>query len=285
MINHKTLLLIFTIGLISALPLNAQYYYHYEDFLNDSAFIVKNNIKVVNMRIPEIMGDTTQEYYPYQKFCFNPYGKLAWYEYDYVEHNNRRKYYYLHYYNERAIRFKSRIFQRCDGIDSLREEVRYLHDAKGRILHEDHYQIFIQSYNEWSYNYEWQGDSLKIKMDEHGILDSVRIDDKGREIQYTYNNMRCISDYDEKGRRLVSRFFWQNAQITDEYKVDEVHYIYDSNDRIVRIETDSRIITFEYNAQGLPISSTGVSKFDGEKMAFTIHYDYEFREESMAKRN
>jgi hypothetical protein len=284
--NPKFTFIILFFSLCFSVQIKAQYYYHYEDFLNDSAFIVKNNIKIVNIRIPEIMGDTSKGFYPYQKLCFNPYGKLAWYEYDYIENNSRRKYYYLHYYNEQALRFKSRIFQRCEGIDSLREEVRYMHDENGRLIHEDHYQIFIQAYNEWSYDYAWVGDSLKLKMDDSGVLDTIRINNKGKEIEYNYNNMRCQTQYDEKGRRKQARYFWQNTQQTDEYKVDEAHFIYDIEDKLARIETDSCIITFYYDENGLPTSSMGVSKFDGQKMQYMIFYDYEFRDgSSVAKRN
>ncbi len=278
-------ILFFTLNLLIFNRIQAQQLYHYEDFFNDSAFILKNNIKVVNIRIPELYGDSTKEYYPYQKLCFNPYGKLAWYEYDFFEGNVRRKYYSWHFYDENAQRTKSRIFQRCDGRDSLREESQYFYDAKGRLYHEEHYQIFITAYREWTYNYDWQGDSLKIKMDDFENKDTARLDSEGREVEFVYNNIRYQIDYDKKGKRNRARYFFLNDKITDEYKVDEVYYIYDKKDRLLRLETDSRVITFEYNVKGLPISSSGKSKFTGEKMGPRIYYDYELREDSIVKQD
>lgn len=265
--------------------IQAQQLYHYEDFFNDSTFILDNNIKIVNIRIPELYGDSSKEYYPYQKICYNPYGKMAWYEYDFYEGNVRRKYYSWHFYNEKAQRTKSRIFQRCDDRDSLREESQYFYDTKGRLYHEEHYQIFITAYREWAFSYDWQGDSLKIKIDDFDNKDTSKLDIAGREVEFVYNNVRYQIDYNKKGKKHRARYFFLNDKITDEYKVDEVYYIYDKKNRLIRLETDSRIITFEYNEKGLPISSSGKSKFTGEKMGPRIYYDYEFKEDSIVKQD
>lgn len=264
----------------------AQQFYHYEDFFNDSAFILKNNIKVVNIRIPELYGDSSNKYYPYQKFCYNSYGKLAWYEYDFYADNVRRKYYNWYFYDQSARRSKSRIFQRCDDRDSLREESIYSYDPKGRLYHEEHYQIFIFAYREWSFDYDWQGDSLKIKIDNFDNKDTMKLDGEGREVEFVYNSMRYQIEYNKNGKRQRARYFWQNEQIKDEYKVDEVNYIYDDfHEKLIRLETDSRIIIFEYDNNGLPISSEGKNKFTGERVGPRIYYDYEMREELLVKQN
>lgn len=278
-------ILFFYLNLFIFNTLEAQQFYHYEDFFNDSAFILKNNIKVVNIRIPELYGDSSKEYYPYQKLCFNPYGKLAWYEYDFFEGKTRRKYYNWYFYDESARRSKSRIFQRCDGRDSLREESLYMYDPKGRLYHEEHYQIYIFAYREWSFDYDWQGDSLKIKIDNFENHDTARLDTEGREVEFVYNSMRYQIDYNKKGKKERARYFWLNDKVLDEYKVDEVHYIYDKKDKLIRLETDSQIITFEYDDAGLPISSASKNKFSGEKMGPRIYYDYEMREESFVKQD
>ncbi len=271
--------------MLIAQSIQAQQLYHYEDFFNDSAFILKNNIKVVTMRIPELYGDSSKEYYPYQKLCYNPYGKLAWYEYDFFEGNVRRKYYNWHFYDENARKTKSRIFQRCDGRDSLREESKYYYDAKGRLQYEEHYQIYIAAYREWTFNYNWEGDSLKIRMDDFETKDTTKINEYGKETEFVHNNIRYQIFYNKKGKREKARYFFLNDQISDEYKVDEIYFIYDKNDKLLRLETDSRTITFEYNERGLPISSVGNSKFTGEKMGPRIYYDYEFKDNDIVKQN
>lgn len=272
------------IGLLS-FTMKAQYFYHHEHYLNDTAFIIKNNIKVVNIRIPEIMGDTSASYHPYQKLCYNPYGKLAWYEYDYIEHNSRRKFYYLYYYNDQALRFKSRIFQRCDGIDSLREEVRYMYDGNKRLIREDHYQIFIQAYNEWAYSYYWEGDSLRIRSDELGGLDTTRLNTQGLETEYTYDNLRCQTEYHPDGKRKSSIYYWKNPQDNEMVKNNEIHYFYDESDNLTRVETDDLIITYEYDDKGLPIMSSSVNKNGSMTKTYKIYYDYEFRDSVATKTN
>ena len=140
----KTLLTIFIF--FNTLFLNSlysQYFYNNEDFFSDSAFILKHNIKVVSIRIPELIADSTSDMAAYQRLCFNPFGKLAWFEYDSTENNIRRKYYTWHFYDDNARRFKSRIFQRCDFRDSLREEIQYNYDPTGRLYQQDHYQVFF----------------------------------------------------------------------------------------------------------------------------------------------
>ena len=266
----------------------AQQFYNNEDFFTDSTFINKHKIKIVKIRIPKLMGDSTTEFYPFQQFCFNPYGKLAWYEYDYNENNQRRKYYFQYYYNDLAQCFKSRIFQRCDGLDSLREEVKYYYDQKGRIIHEDHYQIFIQSYNEWSYNYDWHGDSLKIKLSDDTVVDSTRYDEKGREIDFSLNNFRCLVKYQDNGRRQHVRYLWQNKNsfnFDENMTAEEAKYIYDSDNQLIQIETIAYNIFFLYNEDGLPISSWRQNKLESNAPSLEIYYEYEFRDDNWAKRN
>ena len=126
---------------------------------------------------------------------------------------------------------------------------------------------------------------MKIKIDNFENHDTARLDTEGREIEFVYNSMRYQIDYNKKGKKERARYFWQNDKIVDEYKVDEVNYIYDKKDKLIRLETDSQIITFEYNDAGLPISSAAKNKFSGEKMGPRIYYDYEMREDSFVKEN
>ena len=112
-----------------------------------------------------------------------------------------------------------------------------------------------------------------------------RLDTEGREVDFVYNSMRYQVDYNKKGKKERARYFWQNDKVLDEYKVYEVHYIYDKKDKLIRLETDSQIITFEYDEAGLPISSAAKNKFSGEKMGPRIYYDYEMRENSFVKQD
>ena len=66
--------------------IKAQSFYNFDGFIADSAFVTNNKIKSVIIRIPSLLDDTAnKEFLPFQKLCFNPFGKLATYEFDYSE--------------------------------------------------------------------------------------------------------------------------------------------------------------------------------------------------------
>ena len=257
--------------------LHAQHFYNYEDFFSDSSFILRHNIKVVNMRIPELLGDSAKAYAAYQRFCYNPYGKLAWYEYDSIVNNVRRKYYTWHLYDQSARINKSRIFQRCAERDSLREEIRYFFDPYNRLYHEDHYQIYISAYREWSFDYVFEGDSIKIRVDELDNQDTMRIDKLGRETEFTHEDWKYQAEFDDNGRRSKLRCFLVNNETTERTFVDEMVFAYDDKGRQTSIISSTRTIIYTFNVDGLPASSTVYDKLTGKKVGFEVFYDYEFR--------
>ncbi len=276
---------IFFFNLFILNSLYSQYFYNYEDFLSDSTFILKNQIKVVTIRIPELMGDSATETPAFQRLCFNSFGKLTWFEFDSIDNNIRRKFYTWHFYNEKAQRFKSRIFQRCENMDSLREEVQYHYETNGRLLQEDHYQIFIAAYREWSFSYEWQGDSLCIKTDDLGNLDTLNFNKNIQPVNYTQEGWRYEVEYDSKNRKSQVRYFRKEDGDSEETKVDDVHYLYDERNRLYKIETSTRTISFIFNSDDLPTSSFTLDKFTGKRIGFQVFYDYELKNESFAKQN
>ena len=112
--------------------LYAQSFYNFDSFIADSAFVINNKIKSVTIRIPTLLDDTTnKDFLPYQKLCFNPFGKLSTYEYDFSEKKRSNEDYIEHYYNESSKQcYKSHRFRRPlggagTGKDSIREEINY----------------------------------------------------------------------------------------------------------------------------------------------------------------
>jgi hypothetical protein len=266
--------------------LHSQYFYNYEDFLSDSSFILKNNIRVVNIRIPDLIGDTIVEKPAYQKLCFNAYGKLTWFEFDSIDNNVRRKYYTWHFYNDNAQRFKSRIFQRCDGIDSLREEIQYHYTGKNRVIQEDHYQIYIAAYREWSFAFDWQGDTMSVRADDLGNLDTIRYNTDMLPTNFMQQGYRYEVEYDAKKRKSLERYFKKVEGDTEETKVDDIHYFYDEQERLHKIETSTRTISFIFDSNNLPISSFTLDKSSGSKIGYQVFYDYEFKNNDFfAKQN
>jgi hypothetical protein len=260
--------------------LSAQYFYHHEDFLGDANFINKHNIKVVNIRIPSLIGDTTTDVVPYQKLCYNPFGKLAWYEYDTTINTVTRKYYTWHFYDDNARRFKSRVFQRCNDIDSLREEIRYEYNRDGKLLTELHYQIYILAYREWSFSYDWQ-DTIKIRIDDFDIADTSRLDHLGREIEFTRDSVRYMVQYDEKGRRKKVEYF--NITSKGELiKNDELNFFYSPNDQLEKVVTLTREVIYKFDNGALPSSSVTRDKFTGRQIGHEVTYDYEYRDPSLS---
>lgn len=276
-------ILVFNLFILNSLY--SQNFYNYEDFFSDSAFILKNNIKVVTIRIPELMGDSASETPAYQRLCFNSYGKLTWFEFDSIDNNVRRKFYTWHFYNDNAQRFKSRIFQRCENMDSLREEIQYHYESDGHLFEEKHYQIFIAAYRDWSFNYEWQGDSLCVKSDDFGNLDTLIYNQKKQPLNYTQEGWRYEVEYDTKNRKSLVQYFKKEEGDPEETKVDDVHYLYDDRNRLHKIETSTRIISFIFNSDNLPISSITLDKFTGKRIGLQVFYDYELKNDSFAKQN
>ena len=265
--------------------LYSQHFYNYEDFFSDSSFILKNNIKVVTIRIPELMGDSASETPAYQRLCFNAFGKLTWFEFDSIDNSIRRKFYTWHFYNENAQRFKSRIFQRCENMDSLREEIQYHYESDGHLFEEKHYQIFIAAYRDWSFNYEWQGDSLCIKSDDFGNLDTLSYNKNKQPLNYTQEGWRYEVEYDTKNRKSLVQYFKKEEGDPEEINVDDVHYLYDDRNRLHKIETSTRTISFIFNSDNLPISSITLDKFTGKRVGLQVFYDYELKNDSFAKQN
>jgi hypothetical protein len=263
--------------------LYGQYFQNNEDFLTDSSFILKHNIKVVTIRIPDLQSDSVFEKAAFQRLCFNPFGKLSWFEYDSIENNVRRKFYTWHFYNDNAQRFKSRIFQRCDGIDSLREEIQYQFTPLGQIIQEDHYQIFIASYRDWSFAYQWHGDTMCVKGDDLGNMDTIYYNKNLLPVNYTQEGFRYEVEYDEKNRKSVVRYFKKTEGDSEETKVDDVQYFYDELDRLHKVETSTRTISFIFNGNNLPISSFTLDKLTGRKVGSQVFYDYEFKDDYFAR--
>jgi hypothetical protein len=271
------LLAVFNILIIN--DLKSQYYYNYEDFFSDSTFILTNNIKVVTITVPDLEGDSAATMPAYQRLCYNNFGKLAWYEFDSVANNAKRKYYTWHFYNDNGQRYKSRIFQRCEFMDSLREEVQYHYAPDGKLHQQDHYQIFIAAYREWSFAYEWQGDTLSFKTNDFGKIDTITYNALRKPTSYNREGWHYEVEYDDKGRKSKQSYFWINDEKTEDLKVGEMNFIYNNDEKLEKIETSSRIITFNYNRQGLPYSSITTDKFSGQRVGFPIFYTYEMKED------
>lgn len=282
---NKNLLqsLILMLNLLICANLQGQYFYNYEDFFTDSTFILSHNIKVVTISVPDIEGDSAAIMPAYQKLCFNQFGKLAWYEFDSIANNTKRKFYTWHFYNDNAQRYKSRIFQRCEGLDSLREEVQYHYTPEGRLHQEDHYQIFIAAYREWSFAYDWQSDTMSLRINDLGKVDTIYYNALKKPTSYTREGWHYEVEYDQKGRKTKQSYFSIGDEKNEETKVGEMVFIYSEHDKLEKIETSTRVITFNYNSNGLPESSVTTDKFTGKRLGFPIYYLYEMKEEGYAR--
>ncbi len=271
--SYNLLIPVFFVLLFIATKSSGQTHYHYENFFNDSAFINKHRIKVLTMRIPQLERDSSKNFFAYQKLCFNPYGKLAWYERDSVQNNVKRRYYTHLYYNASAQNYKTRIYERCSDIDSLREEINYLLDGKFRVLQETHFKIFIGAYYEWAEYHDWSGDSMHIKYDDFELRDTSFLVN-GR-VQ-TIRNLTEQNDYvyDEQGRLRRITLYAIDEVTQEKELLDETSFEYEGA-RLTRVSSKEREINFTYNAEGLPIKSVSMGK-NGERAGFEIFYDYEY---------
>ncbi len=280
--HHTFKLLTFTI-LCAFIPtqLSAQQFYHFEEFYEDSAFIVAKNIKSVTVRMPDLMTDTTEsEYLPLQKLCFNPYGKLAKYEFNLTPDNQRKPFGFIeNFYNETARCFRSYRYHRGkDERDSIREVILYEYDEIGRLIIESHHQMQIGEYNEYSINYEWFADSFRLQLAEENRMDSVRFDPQRRAVMFSQNGVIYYPYFDEKtGLRQKMQRFVRDESTEKPIEISEVAYIYDDSRKLVRVETAGREVIFLYDYNGLPISSQMRDKTSGKQIGWQVYYEYEFR--------
>jgi hypothetical protein len=260
----------------------AQNFYNYEDFIADSAFVQRHNIKVLSMRIPELQLDSSREHLASQRLCFNPNNKLAWYEHDSLKNNVVKRYYTWHFYNNQSQLFKSRIFQRCaDGTDSIREEVKYHFSPEGRMYEEYHSLIYTGAYHEWYLVYEWQGDSTRICSNEEDYSDTTFFNKKGMVTQFVKDGWKYTVEYNERGKKSKMQYFqYDETTSRGEELIDTMVYEYDADGLLQKIVGNQNEIIFTYNSNGLPLSSKILKKGTSEKSGWEIFYDYEFRDGS-----
>ena len=279
--NWLNILIINLLCTFFAAQLNAQQFYHFEEFFDDTAFIMSKNIKAVTVRMPDLMADTTEnEYLPLQKLCFNPFGKLAKYEFNLTTENRRKPYGYLeNFYNNKAQCYRSYRFHRGkDERDSIREVILYEYDDAGKLLIESHHQMQIGEFNEYSINYEWFADSFRLQLAEENKMDSVRFDDKHRAVMFSQNGVIYYPFFDEKtGLRKGMRRFIRDDSSAEPIEISEVNYIYDAEKYLTRIETAGREVLYLYDSNGLPISSFTRDRASGKQIGWQVYYEYEFR--------
>ncbi len=274
-----------TVGILfQCLTIKSQSFYNFDGFIADSAFVINNKIKSVIIRIPSLLDDTeNKEFLPFQKLCFNPFGKLATYEYDYSEKKRKNEDYLEYYYNDTTSRcYKSHRFRRPKdgpgtGKDTIREEIVYHYDEGGKLFFEEHHQIFISEFNEWTIGYEWYGDTLRVRYAENNKIDTVRFDEKGRLSEYTEGGKIYSISYDSLGRRAKMPYFLLNNDLTKGKQIGEYHYVYDGRGKLERIETNGYELVFNNDFMGLPINSQMRDRKTGQPIGWQVQYEYEFR--------
>lgn len=264
--------------------IKAQSFYNFDGFIADSAFVTNNKIKSVIIRIPSLLDDTAnKEFLPFQKLCFNPFGKLATYEFDYSEKKRENLDYLEYYYNDTTTRcYKSHRFRRPKdgpgtGKDSIREEIVYHYDEAGKLFFEEHHQIFISEFNEWTIGYEWYGDTLRVRYAENNKIDTVRFDEKGRLLEYTEGGKIYSINYDSLGRRIKMPYFLLNKDLTKGKQIGEYRYVYDGRGTLERIESLGYELVFTNDFMGLPMSSQMLDRKTGKTIGWQVQYEYEFR--------
>ncbi len=281
---NKQIFPLIAIILLFCNEIEAQSFYNFDSFLADSAFVTNNKIKSVIIRIPSLLDDTTsKDYLPFQKLCFNPFGKIATYEYDYSETKRVNEDYLEHYYNNTTSRcYKSHRFRRPKGgpgtgKDSIREEIIYHYDEEGKLFFEEHHQIFISEFNEWTVGYEWYGDTLRVRYAENNKIDTVRFNEKGLLSEYTEGGKIYSIFYDNVGRRIKMPYFLLNKDLTKGTQIGEYSYIYDGRGKLERIETLGYELVFTNDFMGLPTSSQMRDRKTGQPIGWQVQYEYEFR--------
>jgi hypothetical protein len=277
--------ILFFLFLLSNHNLISQNFYNYEDFMADSAFVQRHNIKVLTMRVPELLLDSGREHLATQRLCFNPENnKLAWYEHDSLKNNVVKRYYTWHFYNKESQLCNSRVFQRCaDGTDSIREEVKYRFSPEGRMYEEYHYLIYTGAYHEWYFVYEWQGDSARICSNEEDYQDTTLFNKKGLVTQFVKDGWKYNVEYNEQGKKSKMQYYqYDETTSRGDELIDVMNYEYDANGSLLKIVGTQNEIVFNYDSNGLPVSSKIVKKTTGEKVGWEIFYDYEFRDGSFS---
>jgi YD repeat-containing protein len=276
--------ILFLLTFLTAHDLIAQNFYNYEDFLADSAFIQRHNIKVLSIRVPELQSDPTREHLASQRLCFNPQGKMSWYEHDSVKNNVVRRYYTWHFYDEQSRLFKSRVFQKGNnGVDSIREEVKYHFSPEGKMYEEYHTLIYTGSYHEWYLVYEWQGDSVRICSNEEDYQDTSYYNNKGLVTQFVKDGWKYTVEYNEQGKKSkMSYYQYDETTSKGEQLIDIFNYEYDDNGWLSKIVGTQNEVVYIYNATGLLQSSKIVKRSTGEKVGWEIFYEYEFRDGSFS---
>ena len=277
---RNTLIVIVLLCQLS-LSVEAQQYYHFEEFFEDSTFIVSKNIKAVTIRMPDLLTDTTElDYLPLQKLCFNRFGKMSKYEFNLTPENQRKPFGFIeNYYDKDAKCFRSYRFHRGkDARDSIREVILYEYDELGRLIVESHHQMQIGEFNEYSINYEWFADSFRLQLAEENRMDSVRFDNNRRAMMFSQNGVIYYPFYDEKtGLRQRMKRFIRDDSSEQPIEISEVNYVYDDAKRLIRVETAGREVIFLYDFNGLPISSQTRDRASGKQIGWQVYYEYEFR--------
>lgn len=283
-LTNKLIILQITGFLLFMTHLKAQSFYNFDGFIADSAFVINNKIKSVTIRIPTLLDDTTnKEFIPFQKLNFNPFGKLATYEYDYSEKKRENEDYLEHYYDSvtkhctKSHRFRRPKGGPGTGKDTIREEIIYKYDETGKLFFEEHHQIYISEFNEWTVGYEWYGDTLRVRYAENNKIDTVRFDLNGRVSEYTDRGMLYQISYDSLGRRSKIAYFLLSEKDNKAQRMGEYAMIYDLSGKLERIETGVHEIVFTYDFMGLPLSSQMRDRNSGRAIGWQVMYEYEYR--------
>ena len=257
----------------------SQVFINQEDFFLDSSFIVRNKIKCVSIRVPALENtEGVYEVPKMQQLCFNPDGKLARYECVFPNDSLSKLFFEETHYDEFSRPIKRRKWQHCTDRDSLREEIilGYLND--GRLYSEYHYQIYQGAYNEYELSYEWVNDTFCLQHTSENRADTLRFNRLGQIIDCFKNGWRYFFVRDDAGKILQIRYGWRDANLSDERQmVGFYNFVYDTENRLERIESENRDIIFTLDYRGLPLSSFVRDRRNGVKMGWEVLYDYEIR--------
>ncbi len=254
-----------------------QQFYNYEEFFKSPEYIMRHKIKSVTMRVPTIQNDTSVDIYALQKLGFNPDGQLSWYEHDKQDRKGLKKYYTWYFYDNKSRRYLSKLLERCNGQDSLRELSNYYYDESNHLIHEEHHQTYVLNYNDWVVDYEWLSDTVRVRHSEINKKDTTTFDNQGRITGFEENSWKYRIEYDEQGRLKRSSYYWLNAPITTDNLIDQRIYHYNSEGNLERIESDAWEVVFQLDFSGLPMSSRVVDKASRKNLGWEMTYEYETR--------
>ena len=260
-----------------ASPLLGQQFYNYEEFFKHPEFIKSRKIKSVIMRVPLMEKDTNSDIFTFQKLGFNPDGQLAWYEHDKQDKRGLKKYYTWHFYDGQSHLYLSKLMERCEGQDSLRELSNYFYDERGHLTHEEHYQMNEINYNDWTVEYEWVNDTVRVRHSEINKKDTTYFDSQGRITGFEENSWKYKIEYDEQGKLKRSSYYWLNAPTVQDNFVDERLYHYNKEGNLERIESDAWEVVFKLDYSGLPTSSSVTDKKSGKNLGWEMVYEFEMR--------